>query len=44
MQRIAEFKKVSKTQFISDFEDTFNTDGNEAYENPSLPLCNINLI
>ena len=38
MQRIAEFKKVSKTQFISDFEDTFNTDGNEAYENLKLPV------
>ena len=37
LNRIAEFQKVSKEQFVSDFEDTFGISGNEAYEALRIP-------
>ncbi|MBQ8837278.1 MAG: deoxyuridine 5'-triphosphate nucleotidohydrolase [Clostridia bacterium] len=37
MKRIARFEKVSKSQFLADWKDTFGTDGTAVYDTVTLP-------
>ena len=37
MKRIARFEKVSKEQFVADWQDTFGVDGGAVYDTITLP-------